>query len=128
VETAGGGGLGLSGGVIAALPMPLGSESDLGLAGPYGMPDIGALPAPAEPAGGTNWANALAGTIKASAMKRTSAGLRDIEVSLSGRQSSNDNVVLEFPRFQAPGFPCLLSCCGVGVCKRIRPNHVAITF
>ena len=61
--------------------MPLGSESTLGLAGPNGTPDIDELPAPAEPAGGVNCANALAGTAKASATKRTSAGLRDIEVS-----------------------------------------------
>jgi NADH-quinone oxidoreductase subunit J len=38
------------------------------------------LPAPAEPAGGVNCANAVAGAIKASAVKRTS-GLRNIEVS-----------------------------------------------
>ena len=64
--------------------MPLGSESALGLAGPNGTPDIDELPAPAEPAGGVNCANALAGTIKASATMRTSAGLRDIEVSPEG--------------------------------------------
>ena len=67
-----------------ALPMPLGSDSDLGLAGPNGTPDIDELPAPAEPAGGVNCANALAGTIRASATKRTSVGLRDIEVSPGG--------------------------------------------
>jgi hypothetical protein len=78
---AGGGGLDLSGGLLEALPMPLGSESALGLAGPNGTPDIGELPAPADPAGGVNCANAFAGTIKASATTRTSAGLRDIEVS-----------------------------------------------
>ena len=65
---AGGGGLGLSGGILAALPMPLGSESALGLAGPNGTPDIDELPAPAEPAGGVNCANAVAGAIRASAM------------------------------------------------------------
>jgi len=64
--------------------MPLGSESALGLAGPNGTPDIDELPAPAEPAGGVNCANALAGVTKASATKRTSAGLRDIEVSPGG--------------------------------------------
>jgi hypothetical protein len=61
--------------------MPLGSESALGLAGPNGTPDIDELPAPAEPAGGVNCANALTGAIRASAVKKTSAGLRDIEVS-----------------------------------------------
>src|SRR5258705_1875723 len=64
--------------------MPLGSESALGLAGPNGTPDIDELPAPAEPAGGVNCANALAGAIRASATKRTSAGLRDIEISPGG--------------------------------------------
>jgi hypothetical protein len=61
--------------------MPLGSESALGLAGPNGTPDIDELPAPAEPAGGVNCANALTGAIRTSAVKRTSAGLRDIEIS-----------------------------------------------
>jgi hypothetical protein len=73
--------------MFEALPMPLGSESALGLAGPKGTPDIDELPAPAEPAGGVNCANAFAGTIKASATKRTSAGLLDIE-GLSGRYLS----------------------------------------
>ena len=98
METGGGGGLGRSGGIFPALPMPLGSESDLGLAGPNGTPDIGELPAPAEPAGGVNCANALAGTIKASATNRTSARLRDIEVSISRGHSSNDQVGRGFPR------------------------------
>ena len=79
--------------------MPLGSESALGLAGPNGTPDIGELPAPAEPAGGVNCANAVAGKIRASAVKRTSAGLRDIEVSPGGN-SCNDHVVRAFPRLQ----------------------------
>ena len=47
------------------MPMPLGSESALGLAGPNGTPDIDELPAPAEPAGGVNCANAPVGAIKA---------------------------------------------------------------
>src|SRR5438034_487791 len=64
--------------------MPLGSDSALGLAGPNGTPDIAELPAPAEPAGGVNCANALAGVTNASATKRTGAGLRDIEVSPGG--------------------------------------------
>ena len=104
VETDGGGGLGLSGGIFAALPIPLGSESDLGLAGPNGTPDIGELPAPAEPAGGVNCANALAGTMRASATKRTSAGLRDIEVSLSRRPPSNDHVGRAFPASKSTAF------------------------
>ena len=45
-----------SGGTLAALPMPLGSESTLGLAGPNGTPLIGELPAPADPAGGVSCA------------------------------------------------------------------------
>jgi hypothetical protein len=80
--------LGLSGGIFEALPMPLGSESALGLAGPNGTPDIDELPAPAEPAGGVNCANALAGAIRASAVKRISAGLRDIEISPGGTHAT----------------------------------------
>jgi hypothetical protein len=62
--------------------MPLGSESALGLAGPNGMPLIAELPAPADPAGGVNCAKACAGKIRLpSAKARTSAELRDIQVS-----------------------------------------------
>ena len=72
-----------SGGILAALPMPLGSESTLGLAGPNGTPEIAELPAPAEPAGGTNCAKALGATGPASAsetaMAPTSAEVRDIQ-------------------------------------------------
>jgi hypothetical protein len=88
--------LGLSGGIFEALPMPLGSESALGLAGPNGTPDIDELPAPAEPAGGVSCANALAGAIRASAVKRISAGLRDIEISPGGT-ASNDRAACPFP-------------------------------
>jgi hypothetical protein len=68
--------------------MPLGSESALGLAGPNGTPDIDELPAPAAPAGGVNCANALAGAIRARAVKRTSAGLQDIKVSPGGTHTT----------------------------------------
>jgi hypothetical protein len=106
--------------------MPLGSESALGLAGPNGTPDIDELPAPAEPAGGVNCANAFAGTIEASATKRTSAGLLDIE-GLSGRYSSTTMWCA-----RSLGSRSSLSCCpsgyGVGVGERIRPNRGAITF
>jgi hypothetical protein len=62
--------------------MPLGSESTLGLAGPNGTPLIAELPAPADPAGGVNCAKACAGKIRLpSAKARTSAELRDIQVS-----------------------------------------------
>jgi hypothetical protein len=62
--------------------MPLGSESALGLAGPNGTPLIAELPAPADPAGGVSCAKACADTITLpSANARTSAELRDIEVS-----------------------------------------------
>jgi hypothetical protein len=76
--------LGLSGGIFEALPMPLGSASTRGLAGPNGTPDIAELPAPADPAGGVSCANALAGAIRPRASKRTSAELRDIKVSPRG--------------------------------------------
>src|SRR4051794_41675813 len=80
--------LGRSGGTLAALPMPLGSESARGLAGPNGTPDIAELPAPAEPAGGVNCANALVGATRASPAKRTSDGLRNIEVSPRGTHAT----------------------------------------
>jgi hypothetical protein len=81
-ETGGAGVLVRSGGTVEALPMPLGSESTLGLAGPNGTPLIGELPAPADPAGGVSCAKACAGTIRLpSAKARTSAELRDIQVS-----------------------------------------------
>jgi hypothetical protein len=82
--------------------MPLGSESALGLAGPNGTPDIDELPAPAEPAGGVNCANALAGATKASAVKRTSARLRDM-TSLQ-EHLCNDHMGPAFPAFMSPAF------------------------
>ena len=81
-ETGGTGELVPSGGISEAFPIPLGSESALGLAGPNGTPLIGELPAPADPAGGVSCAKACAGTIRPpSAKARTSAELRDIEIS-----------------------------------------------
>src|SRR4029450_10096656 len=95
--------------MLAALPMPLGSESALGLAGPNGTPDIAELPAPAEPASGVNCANALAGAIRASAVKRTSAGLRDIEVSPGGTDATIMwrvcSPASRSPAFKSPVFP-----------------------
>ena len=71
-----------------AFPIPLGSASALGLAGPNGTPLIGELPAPADPAGGVSCAKACAGAIRLpSARARTSAELRDIQ-GLSGAASS----------------------------------------
>jgi hypothetical protein len=52
-----------SGGIRAALPIPLGSPITLGFAGPYGIPLIAELPAPADPAGGGNCASAQPGAI-----------------------------------------------------------------
>jgi hypothetical protein len=60
--------------------MPLGSESARGLAGPNGTPEIAELPAPADPAGGVNCANAVAGAIRPSTKRKTSDELRDIQV------------------------------------------------
>ena len=55
--TTGGGGVFVpTGGIFDALPMPLGSLSTLGLAGPNGTPLIAELPAPADPAGGVSCA------------------------------------------------------------------------
>ena len=116
--------------MLAALPMPLGSESALGLAGPNGTPDIGELPAPAEPAGGVNCANALAGAIRASAKKRASAGLRDIKVSPEGPHATimwGARSPPSRPSFEVADFSCRRPCQGVGVGERIRPNRGAIT-
>ena len=104
-----------------ALPIPLGSESTLGLAGPNGMPDIAELPAPAEPAGGTSCANAAAGANRASAAKRTSVELRDIGC-LRG-SASNNHVGLAFPPLKGGAFSSFPSCCGVGVGQKIRLNQ-----
>ena len=87
-----------SGGMRAAFPMPLGSESTLGLAGPNGTPLIGELPAPAEPAGGVSCAKACAGTIRLpSARARTSAELRDIQVFFRGAAPSTIEAGCGFP-------------------------------
>jgi hypothetical protein len=86
--------------------MPLGSESTLGLAGPNGTPLIAELPAPADPAGGVSCAKACAGRNRLpSAKARTSAELRDIQVSPSGC-TFNDDLGRAFPqRKAAPSFP-----------------------
>src|SRR4029077_19637706 len=60
-----------SGGILDAFPIPLGSLSTLGLAGPNGTPLIAELPAPAAPACGT-CADALTDTV-APAISSTSA-------------------------------------------------------
>ena len=77
-RTTGGGVLLRSGGRLEAFPMPLGSESTLGLAGPYGTPLIGALPAPADPAGGVSCAKACPGRYKLPSRASTSVIARDI--------------------------------------------------
>jgi hypothetical protein len=81
--TTGAGVLLRSAGVLAALPMPLGSDSDLGLAGPKGTPLIGVLPAPADPAGGVNCAKACPGRTRLPSTARTNAVMRDIGTSAS---------------------------------------------
>src|SRR3954454_13903614 len=115
--------LGRSGGTLAALPMPLGSESARGLAGPNGTPDIDELPAPAEPAGGVNCANALAGAIRASATKRTRDQLRDIEVSPEATLATimwrAGSPASRSPCFHVSGFSCCPHCHGVGGGARI---------
>jgi hypothetical protein len=60
--------------------MPLGSESDLGLAGPYGTPLIAEGPAPADPAGGVSCAKARPWTLRLPSTARTSAEVRNIGV------------------------------------------------
>jgi len=75
-----------SGGSLDAFPIPLGSLSTLGLAGPNGTPLIGELPAPAEPAGGVSCASVTpCAKVLGDANKlpsnrvRTIAELQDIE-------------------------------------------------
>jgi hypothetical protein len=64
--------------------MPLGSLSTRGLAGPNGTPLIGALPAPADPAGGVSCAYALPDATKLpSSTMRTRTEL-NIAVCISG--------------------------------------------
>jgi hypothetical protein len=99
-DVGGAGALVPSGAIRAALPMPLGSDSTLGLAGPVGMPETAELPAPAEPAGGTSCANASAANgpadISESAMAPTSAELRNIRgISMGSR--CKDDVGRAFP-------------------------------
>jgi len=60
--------------------MPLGSESDLGLAGPYGTPLTAEGPAPADPAGGVSCAKARPWTLRLPSTARTSAEVRNIGV------------------------------------------------
>ena len=101
-ETGGTGELVRSGGIREAFPIPLGSESALGLAGPNGTPLIGELPAPADPAGGVSCAKACAGQIRLpSAKTRTSAELRDIQASPGGC-TFNDDLGLAFPQARPP--------------------------
>ena len=69
-----------SAGVRAALPMPLGSYTVGLLAGPAGMPEIGELPAPADPAGGVSCASDGVGESATSKNTRTTAP-RSIDVS-----------------------------------------------
>jgi hypothetical protein len=76
--TTGAGVLLRSAGTLAALPMPLGSDALLGLAGPYGTPLIGALPAPADPAGGSACAKTCPGRTRLPSTARTNAVVRDM--------------------------------------------------
>jgi hypothetical protein len=67
-----------SDGTLEALPMPLGSESALGFAGPYGTPLIGAMPAPADPAGGVSCAKTCPARYEFTSTAATSGMMRDI--------------------------------------------------
>jgi hypothetical protein len=71
------------------LPMPLGSLSTLGLAGPNGTPLIAELPAPADPAGGVSCAYALAGATKLPSSRISTGELQDIE-SFRGWSANHD--------------------------------------
>ncbi len=69
-----------SGGTRGAFPIPLGSLSARGLAGPNGTPLIGVLPAPADPAGGVSCPYALVSAARLpSSRPIIKTELRDIE-------------------------------------------------
>jgi hypothetical protein len=74
-------------GVLAALPMPLGSYTVGLLAGPAGMPEIDELPAPAEPAGGVSCARDGTDEKKIRRPRVRTAALRTIEISFRGDRS-----------------------------------------
>src|SRR5712672_3516225 len=82
--------------------MPLGSERTLGLAGPYGTPLIGELPAPADPAGGVSCAKACPGRYKLPSTARASAVMRDIWPS----GNFNNKVSRGFPQARPSTSPC----------------------
>ena len=85
--------------------MPLGSESDLGLAGPKGTPLIGALPAPADPAGGVSCAKARPWTHRLPSTARTSAEVRNIGASagISSQLSHEGDEMLLYNRLACRG-------------------------
>ena len=65
-----------------AFPMPLGSKTALGFAGPAGTPLIAESPAHADPAGGVSCADAGAVEIRLpSAKRRANTKLRAIHIS-----------------------------------------------
>jgi hypothetical protein len=74
-----------SGGILDALPMPLGSYTVGLLAGPGGMPEMAELPAPADPAGGT-CADDSDGERAMSRLRAKTTDLRVIDVSIDGDQ------------------------------------------
>jgi hypothetical protein len=63
------------------LPKPLRSEGGLGFAGPYGMPLMGARPAPAVPAGGVSCAKTCPVKYGLTSTATTSGMMRDIWLS-----------------------------------------------
>src|SRR5438874_8820523 len=89
--------------------MPLGSLSTLGLAGPYGTPLIGELPAPADPAGGVSCARACPGRHKPPSTARTSTVIRDIRSSVN----FNDETSRSFPADKTVR-SALVPCQGLG--------------
>ena len=85
--------------------MPLGSLSTLGLAGPKGTPLIGALPAPADPAGGVSCAKARPWTHRLPSTARTSAEVRNIGASpgISSQLSHEGDEMLLYNRLACRG-------------------------
>ena len=79
-----------NGGILPALPMPLGSYTVGLLAGPGGMPEIAELPAPADPAGGVSCASDDAG--KSTTSRATTCNKRIIDFFSKENPATLDDI------------------------------------
>src|ERR1700753_1881954 len=81
--------------------MPLGSDALLGLAGPEGTPPLGALPAPADPAGGSACAKACDETSPGRTRQPNTARANAIMRVIWTSASFNEEVSRVFPHTRA---------------------------